>query len=82
MEIRTTIVRFNISKKQVQKQTDNAVCFDLAKDCKVWIPLKKMNLKPTDNENFLTVEMPRWVFLKTDLPMYFEPESFDYVTEY
>lgn len=82
MELKTTLVRFSVPNRQIEKKTEHAVCFDLIGGDKVWIPLKKVNIKPSDNENFSTIEMPKWVFLKTNLPMHFDPENFDYVTEY
>lgn len=81
MELKTTMVRFDVPKKQMMKRTDNAVLFDLGKSDKVWIPNKKCIIKSTDDENFNEVIMPKWVFLKTNLPLYFKPQEFDHVTE-
>lgn len=78
MELKTTMVRFNVPKKQMEKETENAVLFNIGGD-KVWIPKKKMFIKP-DNDNFNEVIMPRWVFLKTNLPLYFKTEEFDHTT--
>lgn len=80
MELKTTMVRFNVPKKQMMKSTDNAILFELGDD-RVWIPRKKCIIKPSDNENFNEVIMPRWVFLKTNLPLYFKAEEFDHVTD-
>lgn len=81
MEIRTTLVRFTVAKKQIEKKSENALCFEIGNE-RVWIPFKKLNVYPTDDENFFQIVMPRWVFVKTNLPMYFKPEEFDHVTEY
>lgn len=78
MELKTTLVKFNVPKRQMTKQTDNAILFDLGDD-KVWIPQKKLIVKTSDNENFNEVTMPRWVFLKTNLPLYFKTEEFDHI---
>jgi hypothetical protein len=80
MELKTTLVKLKIPKSQMLKSTDNAFLIDL-KDDKVWIPKKKMNVIPLDNEDFNEVTMPRWVFIKTNLPLYFEATEFDHVTE-
>ena len=81
MEIKTTLVRFTVSRKQVEKRTENAICFDINND-RVWIPFKKVNVYPTDSEDFLEIVMPRWVFVKTNLPLYFKADEFDHVSEY
>lgn len=81
MEIKTTLVRFTVAKKQIEKKSENALCFEIGNE-KVWIPFKKLNVYPTENENFVQIVMPRWVFIKTNLPSYFNPEEFDYTVEY
>ena len=81
MEIKTTLVRFIVARKQIEKETVNALCFEIGTE-KIWIPFKKLNVYPTDDDNFLEIVMPRWVFLKTNLPLYFKPEEFDYTVEY
>ena len=80
MELKTTMVRFNVPKKQMLKSTENATLFDLGDD-KIWIPHKKMIVNNDANGNFNEVVMPRWVFLKTNLPLYFKPEEFNHVLE-
>jgi hypothetical protein len=80
MELKTTMVRFNVPKKQMLKRTDNAILFDIEGD-KTWIPNKKILVKPSDNENFNEITMPRWVYLKTNLPLYFKAEEFEHITE-
>lgn len=80
MELKTTLVKFNVAKRQMIRRTDNALMFDLGDD-RVWIPHKKMIVKDSDNENFNQVIMPRWVFLKTNLPLYFKAEEFDHIVE-
>lgn len=80
MELKTTMVRFNVPKKQMLKRTDNAILFDLGDD-KVWMPHKKCIIKPSEDGIFNEVIMPRWVFLKTTLPLHFKPEEFEHVTE-
>ena len=79
MEIKTTMVKFNVPVRQMMKKTENAILFELDGD-KVWIPNKKISVKPSENSNFNEVVMPRWVFLKTNLPLYFKAEEFDHIT--
>ena len=81
MEIKTTMVRFNVPKKQMMKRTNSAILFDINGD-KVWIPNKKVVVKPSDNENFNEITMQRWMYLKTNLPLYFKAEEFEHVTEF
>ena len=81
MEIRTTLVRFTVARKQIEKRSDNALRFEVGDDS-VWIPFKKLNVYPTEDENFFQIVMPRWVFVKTILPLYFKVEEFDHVIEY
>lgn len=80
MELKTTLVKLKVPKSQMTKSTDNAFLIDLGND-KVWIPKRKMNVKPSEDEEFNEVTMPRWVFIKTNLPLYFEAKEFDHVTE-
>lgn len=80
MEIKITLVKFNVPKRQMTKRTDNAILFELGDD-KVWIPLKKIIIKPSDDDNFNEVILPRWIFLKTNLPLYFKAEEFNHKSE-
>lgn len=80
MELKTTMVRFNVPKKRMLKSTEHATLFDLGDD-KIWIPHKKMIVNNDSNSNFNEVVMPRWVFLKTNLPLHFKPEEFNHVLE-
>lgn len=79
MEIKTTMVKFYVAKKQMAKSTDDAFLFDLGND-KVWVPRKKVIVRNED-ENINEVIMPRWVFFKTILPLYFKVEEFIHTTE-
>lgn len=80
MELKTTMVRFNVPKRQMLKSTENATLFDLGDD-KIWIPHKKMIVNTDSDSNFNEVVMPRWVFLKTNLPLYFKQEEFNHTLE-
>ena len=80
MELKTTLVKFKVPKTQMMKRTDNAILIDLGSD-KVWIPWKKLNVQPSEDETFNEVTMPRWVFIKTNLPLYFQATEFDHITE-
>lgn len=77
MEIKTTMVRFRFPKKAMEKITDKARLFKCGDD-KVWIPLVKLEVKPdpispeTHNECIV----PKWVYMKTDLPFYTDSEEF------
>lgn len=76
-----TMVRFLVSHRQIEKRTENAVCFDTGNE-KVWIPLKKVNINKSEKPDFYEIVMPRWVFVKTNLPAYYPVEEFDFVTNF
>lgn len=80
MELKTTMVRFYVPKKQMLKSTESAMLFDLEDD-KIWIPHKKMIVKNDADSNFNEVIMPRWVFLKTNLPLHFKQDEFIHTLE-
>lgn len=67
MEIRTTMVRFNISNEQIEKQTDKALLFCFDND-KIWIPLNKLCVTTTYDGT--EIIMPKWLYMKTNLPLY------------
>lgn len=81
MEIKITLVRFTVARKQMEKKSNDAVCFEINNE-KIWIPFKKLNIYPTDSEDFFEIVMPRWLFMKTNLPTYFTTKEFDYIAEY
>lgn len=78
MELKIAMVKFFAPKNLMTKKTDSAILFDLGKD-KAWIPFTKLQIKPCDDELFNEVIMPRWIFLKTNLPLHFKTEEFEYV---
>lgn len=67
MEIRTTMVRFNVLNEQIEKRTDKALLFYFDND-KIWIPLNKLCITTAYNET--EIIMPKWLYMKTNLPLY------------
>lgn len=85
MTISTTMVRFSYHKVAMEKKTKKAqlfLCGDTEQPVKVWIPLDKLAVKD-DRENPVMniVTMPKWLFMKTELPFYTDPKEFIVRTE-
>lgn len=80
MEITTTMVRFRYFKEAMQKRTEKAqliLCGSRQNPEKVWVPLSKIEVTDYDEDpNYNMVVMPRWLFQKTVLPLYTDPEEF------
>lgn len=85
MEITTTMVRFRYFKEAMEKKTSKAqlfLCGDRANPVKVWVPLSKCEIKEDEEDsNYNVVVMPKWLFLKGDLPYYTDPEEFVVTSE-
>ncbi len=80
MEITTTMVRFRYPKDAMKKRTDKAqlfLCGNRQNPVKVWVPLNKLEVTPDDEDDrYNEVVMPKWLYLKGDLPFYSEAEEF------
>ena len=78
MEITTTMVRFPFYKGAMEKKTEKAqlfLCGETDAPVKIWVPLNKMEVKPLDDE-FNEVIMPKWIYMKGELPLYTNAEEF------
>ena len=80
MEITTTMVRFQFPKKDMVKRTDKAQlfrCYNKGAKDKIWIPLSKLEMDDSGEEaDTVTITMAKWLFLKTQLPLFVEWEEF------
>lgn len=84
METVTTMVRFRFPKDKMTKRTKKAQLFEcgLESSEKIWIPLKKMEVDANLSDTQNIVVMPRWLWMKTNLPLYSEEEEqFEVKTE-
>ena len=82
MEITTTMVRFRFLKEAMKKRTDKAQLFLLADNQKVWVPLNKCEIKEDEEDsNYNVVTMPKWLYLKGDLPYFTDPVEFVVTSE-
>lgn len=85
MEISTTMVRFSYFKEAMEKKTEKAqlfLCGDRRNPEKVWIPLNKLEIKDDEERpGYNEVVMPKWLFMKSCLPFYTDPEEFIVTTE-
>lgn len=85
MEISTTMVRFSYFKEAMEKRTDKAqlfLCGSRKNPVKVWVPLNKLEVKDDEERSDMNVvTMPKWLFMKTELPFYADAEEFIVKTE-
>lgn len=85
MEISTTMVKFFFFKEDMKKKTEKAqlfLCGDKKKPVKVWVPLKKLEVRENEERpEYNVVVMPKWVWGKTELPFYTDPVEFIVKTE-
>ena len=77
MEIRTTMVRFSVPNKVIEKRTDKAILFCFNDD-KIWIPCNKLCLSEAA-DNTTELIMPKWLYMKTNLPLYTTTVEFCHV---
>ena len=80
MEITTTMVRFRFFKEAMEKKTDKAQLFllgDKSNPTKVWVPLNKCEIKDDEEDaDYKVITMPKWLYLKSDLPYFTDPVEF------
>ena len=80
MEITTTMVRFLFPKCDMVKRTDKAQllrCKGEQGKTKVWLPLSKIEVKDNAlDANLSEITMAKWLFLKTELPMFVKYDEF------
>lgn len=84
MEITTTMVRFRFKKDKMEKQTDKAqlfLCGFKDNPTKVWVPLCKCEITEDEDKDYNVVIMPKWLYMKGDLPYYSDAEEFVVTSE-
>ena len=78
MEVTTTMVRFTFPKAKMTIKTDKAqlfLCDDGIRKTRIWMPLSKFETFDYDNK-VCEIVMAKWLFMKSDLPIYVQPEEF------
>ncbi len=78
MEITTTMIHFTLPKAAMATSTEKAQLFVFHGEngtSKVWVPLTKFEVREK-NEMTVEVAMAKWLYMKSDLPIYTQPHEF------
>lgn len=85
MEIRTTLVTVRFPKAGMGVKSPDAQLFIVgttSTTVQEWIPNKKLIIEDDPNDdNYKLVTMPKWVWMKTKLPAFFQAEESTHIEE-